>query len=199
MAARQRKREQIMRAAEELFTAGRFHEIKMEDIAKRAGVGKGTIYRYFSDKDDLFHQVALAGHEALCALVESRGGPSEEFDVALRNVCAAVGDFFVSRIRVWQMMQTEERRLTRHRGHCRENWMQRRQRLLLALASVLKRGVAEGRLRSDVAVESLAAMLLGMLRSATGAMGGGPVLTSDQVMDLFLRGAVVPRGKEAAR
>jgi AcrR family transcriptional regulator len=188
-----------MRAAEELFTAGRFHEIKMDDVAKRAGVGKGTIYRYFSDKDDLFRQVAEAGHEALCVLVESSGGGAAEFETALRQVCAAVGEFFVRRSRVWQMMQTEERRLIRHRWHGREDWLRRRQRLLLAVAGVLKRGAAERRLRSDIPVESLAAILLGMLRSGSIPMGGGPTLGSEQVLALFLRGAARSRGKEAAR
>jgi hypothetical protein len=97
------------------------------------------------------------------------------------------------------MMQTEERRLIRHRGHGREDWLRRRQRLLLAVAGVLKRGAAERRLRSDIPVESLAAILLGMLRSGSIPMGGGPTLGSEQVLALFLRGAARSRGKEAAR
>src|SRR5262249_34227720 len=32
----------------------RFHEVRMEDIAAAAAVGKGTLYRYFKDKDELF-------------------------------------------------------------------------------------------------------------------------------------------------
>ena len=35
------------------------HEIKMSDIAKRAGIGKGTIYEYFQSKEQLFHKTRI--------------------------------------------------------------------------------------------------------------------------------------------
>jgi TetR/AcrR family fatty acid metabolism transcriptional regulator len=46
--------ERILDTAERLFGARRFHEVRMEDIAAEAEVGKGTLYRYFRDKDELF-------------------------------------------------------------------------------------------------------------------------------------------------
>jgi len=47
------KREIILKAVEEVIKTKRFHEVKMDDVAKQAGVGKGTIYRYFPNKDEL--------------------------------------------------------------------------------------------------------------------------------------------------
>jgi AcrR family transcriptional regulator len=44
----------ILDAAGRLFGTRRFHEVRMEDIAAEAGVGKGTLYRYFKDKDELY-------------------------------------------------------------------------------------------------------------------------------------------------
>jgi AcrR family transcriptional regulator len=44
----------ILEAASRLFYYRRFHEVKMEEIAEAAGMGKGTIYEYFSSKEDLF-------------------------------------------------------------------------------------------------------------------------------------------------
>ena len=50
-----------MRAAEKLFTSRRYHEISLDAVVQEARVGKGTIYRYFQSKDDLFfHRRALA-------------------------------------------------------------------------------------------------------------------------------------------
>lgn len=46
--------ERMLDAASTLFATGRFHEVRMEDIAQQARVGKGTLYRYFADKEDLF-------------------------------------------------------------------------------------------------------------------------------------------------
>ena len=67
---RQSKRDQIMKAAEHLFTNRRFHEITLDQVARAAGVGKGTIYLHFADKDDLFFQVATSGFTQLCEIIE---------------------------------------------------------------------------------------------------------------------------------
>src|SRR5207237_761491 len=47
-------RQRIFDAAARLFGGQRFHEVRMEDIAAEAGVGKGTLYRYFKDKEELY-------------------------------------------------------------------------------------------------------------------------------------------------
>jgi len=44
----------MLEAAARLFGTQRFHEVRMEDIAAEAAVGKGTLYRYFQDKEELY-------------------------------------------------------------------------------------------------------------------------------------------------
>ncbi len=44
----------ILDAASTLFASSHFHEVRMEDISAKAEVGKGTLYRYFRDKEELF-------------------------------------------------------------------------------------------------------------------------------------------------
>jgi len=51
---------------EKLFTSRRFHKITVDDVAQAAQVGKGTIYRYFQNKDDLFSQTAPALFSGAC-------------------------------------------------------------------------------------------------------------------------------------
>jgi TetR/AcrR family fatty acid metabolism transcriptional regulator len=46
--------DRILEAASRLFGGQRFHEVRMEDIAAEAQVGKGTLYRYFKDKEELY-------------------------------------------------------------------------------------------------------------------------------------------------
>jgi AcrR family transcriptional regulator len=46
--------ERILAAAAQLFASHHFHQARMEDIAELAGVGKGTLYRYFKDKEELY-------------------------------------------------------------------------------------------------------------------------------------------------
>jgi len=54
--AEDRPRE-ICGAALEVFSEKGFASAKLEEIARRAGVSKGTLYLYFKDKEDLFRAV----------------------------------------------------------------------------------------------------------------------------------------------
>lgn len=47
------RRERVLAAALELGAAGGYEAVQMRDVAQRAGVALGTIYRYFSSKDAL--------------------------------------------------------------------------------------------------------------------------------------------------
>jgi TetR/AcrR family fatty acid metabolism transcriptional regulator len=49
-----KRRSQILAAAVELFSKRGFYETGVEDIARAAGISKGTIYNYFDDKRTLF-------------------------------------------------------------------------------------------------------------------------------------------------
>ena len=57
--------DKILTAAARLFATHRFHEARMEDIAALAEVAKGTIYRYFRDKDELYLALLRLAGDAL--------------------------------------------------------------------------------------------------------------------------------------
>ena len=60
-----RQRNAILRAAVSVFSQKGFHQASVEEIANRAGVGKGTIYTYFDDKSQLFAAAVAEGIEAI--------------------------------------------------------------------------------------------------------------------------------------
>jgi AcrR family transcriptional regulator len=47
------RKSQILNAAEDVFTKKGFDEARMNDIAEKTGLSKGTLYLYFKSKDDL--------------------------------------------------------------------------------------------------------------------------------------------------
>jgi AcrR family transcriptional regulator len=51
------RREAILAAALDEFSAGGFAATRLDDVAARAGVAKGTIYLYFADKEALFQEL----------------------------------------------------------------------------------------------------------------------------------------------
>ncbi|MGZ9582980.1 TetR/AcrR family transcriptional regulator [Paenibacillus marinisediminis] len=52
------KQNLILDAAYELFGSNGFYETKMSDIAKQAGIAKGTLYLYFTSKEQLFAAIS---------------------------------------------------------------------------------------------------------------------------------------------
>src|SRR5271169_2956389 len=54
------RREAILEAALDEFSARGFASARLEDVAKRAGIAKGTIYLYFADKESLFQELIRA-------------------------------------------------------------------------------------------------------------------------------------------
>ncbi|MHB1167085.1 MAG: TetR/AcrR family transcriptional regulator [Carboxydocellales bacterium] len=61
MTAEKSKKDLILDAAAAVFAKHGFHDAKMEEIAVEAGVGKGTLYEYFSSKQQLFQQLFANG------------------------------------------------------------------------------------------------------------------------------------------
>ena len=60
------KRQEILKAALELITEHGFHGAPIAAIAARAGVGAGTIYRYFATKDILIAELFQELHDKIC-------------------------------------------------------------------------------------------------------------------------------------
>ncbi len=71
LALRKRREEQILDAAARLFAQRGFERANTQELADRLGVGKGTIYRYFSSKRDLFLAAVDRGMRRLRAYVDA--------------------------------------------------------------------------------------------------------------------------------
>ncbi|MFI0463355.1 TetR/AcrR family transcriptional regulator [Saccharopolyspora sp. 5N102] len=72
----QRNRERVLAAAQELFAAEGL-AVPLDDIARRAGVGPGTVYRHFPTKEALFEAVVA---ERIRAMVDEARDQAESGD-----------------------------------------------------------------------------------------------------------------------
>ncbi len=68
--------EEITAAALDLFVERGFANTRLEDVASRAGVSKGTLYLYFANKEELFKAVV---REALVARLKEFRGVIDEY------------------------------------------------------------------------------------------------------------------------
>jgi AcrR family transcriptional regulator len=62
-----RNRERVLVAARQTFAADGL-DAQVDDIARRAGVGVGTVYRHFPTKEALVEAIARAGYEEICRI-----------------------------------------------------------------------------------------------------------------------------------
>ncbi|MDD2573820.1 MAG: TetR/AcrR family transcriptional regulator [Bacillota bacterium] len=75
------KREQILAAAAEIFSKEGYHNARVEDIAIKAGIGKGTVYEYFKSKKELFEETIFHVLETyLYEALESISGVQDPVD-----------------------------------------------------------------------------------------------------------------------
>jgi len=80
------KRYRIMRAAAKMFARKGFYRAKMEEIAQEADVGKGTVYEYFSSKEQLFIEMFKTGKDLYLGVLTSQLENKAEVYEKLKNI-----------------------------------------------------------------------------------------------------------------
>src|SRR5215813_10423397 len=85
------RREDILEAALDEFSARGFAGARLEDVAKRAGVAKGTIYLHFKDKEALFQELVRTMLGPLVASLDQL----RTTDLPIRTVLERFADLFV--------------------------------------------------------------------------------------------------------
>jgi AcrR family transcriptional regulator len=90
------KRDEIVRAALELIAAHGFHGAPIAMIADKAGVGAGTIYRYFENKDVLITELYRELEERIYAAVLAGYSPDKPVRERFLYLGAAVLEYFIA-------------------------------------------------------------------------------------------------------
>ena len=88
------RREAILAAALEEFSASGFAAARLDDVARRAGVAKGTIYLYFRDKESLFQELVRTMLSPLVGALQT----STTAGLSTRAVVEMLMDLFVQEI-----------------------------------------------------------------------------------------------------
>jgi AcrR family transcriptional regulator len=88
------RRAAILEAALDEFSARGFAAARLDDVARRAGVAKGTIYLHFKDKEALFQELVRTMLSPLVMTLEQLRAS----DVPIRVVLERFADLFVREI-----------------------------------------------------------------------------------------------------
>jgi AcrR family transcriptional regulator len=137
------RREAILAAALDEFSARGFEAARLDDVAKRAGVAKGTIYLYFRDKESLFEELISAMLAPLVATIEGIGAA----DVPMALISEHIVDMFVREVyetrrkEVIRLILTEGRRFPQIAEFYYREVLSR---IIAAVRALLKRAAARG-------------------------------------------------------
>ena len=182
------KDQQIMRAAEKLFTARRYDEVKLDDVAQTAGVGKGTIYRYFDNKEALYFRTLMFGLEELVERMEAMSQGKTDGAATLPELAATQVEFFSEHRSLFALLHSEELRKAKRERNLRPRWRERKQTIRDIYVRTIQRGIESGRYRADTDPELTAAFLMGMLRSGGRQLKGRTHDLADQAVRIIERG-----------
>jgi AcrR family transcriptional regulator len=143
-----RNREKVLRAARDAFAESGYG-VPLDEIATRAGVGPGTVYRHFPTKEALFEAVVTARVQDLVANARARAdGPDP----------GAAFFGFLDRIAAESAAKRDLPDAIAIAGSLREE-------LLAALDVLLRRAQQAGAVRADVRTEDLIVLFKGLFAS----------------------------------
>ena len=189
---RARKRAQILEAASRIFATRVYHLVTMDEVARAARVGKGTLYRYFPSKEDLYLVIVDEAFGLLIGRLEAERSAAAPPAVALERMIAAIVDTFAHHLPSFRLIYRGEGRLFLRK---KEVIRARRAHIARVLAEVLDRGVEAGAFRK-VDRTLAPSMLIGMVWSTTlnHAEDTPGELLAPRITDLCLRGLLQPSG-----
>jgi AcrR family transcriptional regulator len=140
-----RNRERILAAAGEVFAA-RGLDVTLDDIAHHAGVGVGTVYRRFQDKEQLIDAL----FEQRIAAIETAAAQALE----INDPWLALEGFLANTLEQ-QAQDCGLREIVFDGQHGRDRVARVRARIEPLVADVFARAHASGQLRTDVVVEDI--------------------------------------------
>lgn len=192
--ARDMYRDSILEAAERVFAARGFAGTRMSDVAREAGLGTGTLYNYFKNKQDIFRcllEMHISGFFA--ALERAQGEPAAPLE-QLRTLVRATLEQLEQQRAIFaifiELGAVTESGIRRVGGDLAE---QSYRRYLHIFERVIGVAVDAGQLRSDIAPDELTALLTGSINGVVRRwfMSGESdslAASADRILDVFLNG-----------
>ncbi len=135
------KKNNIIKIAANLFSQKSFHDVTMDEIAEKVGVAKGTIYVYFSSKDNLLFEILEHTFGSIEALLEKEVNTASLAPEKLKKVLAIIIKFYRGNIDVLKILSRDETHLIQEHHDLTEKWRLRRIELY---EKIIEKGIKEG-------------------------------------------------------
>src|SRR5262245_11274970 len=145
------RREAILAAALDEFSTQGFAAARLDDVARRAGVAKGTIYVHFRDKEALFQELIRSVLSPFVGTLEV----ALRRDVPVRVIVGEVVELFVTQ--VYSTRRKDVIRLILSEGSRFPNlaefyYREVLSRIMAAVRELMRRAAARGEIKGDAAI-----------------------------------------------
>ncbi|MES2305456.1 MAG: TetR/AcrR family transcriptional regulator [Gemmatimonadota bacterium] len=166
--------EELLDSALTVFGERGYRATTLEEVAKHAGVSKGTVYLYFASKDDLFRAMVEKNVIAMIESAEARvrehtGSAAELLETMMRTMWAKLSKSQM--VCVTRLVQSELPQFPEIQRYYWENVIVRHRRLLRA---IVDRGIASGEFRPEAVamVPTMVPALIVQLNHVRALFGG---------------------------
>jgi AcrR family transcriptional regulator len=164
--------QRILDTAACLFAGNHFHAVRMEDLAAEADVGKGTLYRYFRDKEELYLALLSRASGQIRQQVDEATQENREPLAQLEAVTETILRFFDEQRHIFELIQQAE--ASRGTNH---PWQGARDSVIKKVIEIFEEGERRGAFKVDEPLIT-ALLLLGGVRAI---IRFGPKQPSDQL------------------
>ncbi len=140
------RREEIIRAASQVFTEKGYHRATIRDICEASGLGPGTLYNYIKKKEDIlyliYNQLTMMLSESLLRIIQaSQREPVEQLREALEKTVRIIWDYQDLILLMYQETASLDRESMHH-------ILERESAFVSLFDQILERGKKKGILRN---------------------------------------------------
>lgn len=184
------KRQLIIEAAERVFSTKGFYQAKVEEIASEAGVGKGTVYEYFSSKEEVFKEMVIHVSKEHMKLVSKRRGSMLMAVEKIQDIVRQHLVFMIEHRNMARILLQDHLTLSDDL----HKWLKAsRDDKLKSLENIVIEGINNGEFRKDINPKVTAHLIFGATASLSGdIIKEGEAMSVDDLtnktIDIMLHG-----------
>ncbi|MDF2568774.1 MAG: fadR 1 [Sporomusa sp.] len=192
------KRQQILDAAYTVFSRKGYHRATVDEIIALADTGKGTVYNYFVNKEQLFYTLIKERSSKFEAELNTIASLHELPLSKIKMAIKVFLEFYVANADLWRVLMHEMRGLCHESSNFteaqREKYRERFVHTIGILENILQEGIEQGIIRAcDVhkAAHGLFSVIVMMVfQGFVGEQQDSIEAAANSISDIFLYGVV---------
>ncbi len=168
---KEKKREHILLSAINVFASKGFSKTTINDIAKSAGIGKGTIYEYFKSKDEIIHSAFVYFTNSMMRgfdeIISSDMNAKDKLIGLLRSFCVITNGKSGDLLDIMMDFWADSIRNDNAKGILQEDMKDMYISYRELITGIIQTGMKEGSFKKNIDPFFLATSIVGMLDGIT--------------------------------